>query len=281
MKLTEIPLRDIAADILPRDRTLADPTALDDLIRSITAIGLRQPIEVFGLVQEDDQPHPYGLISGYRRFMAFRAMGYETIPALCCNPGDIPAALAAMVTENEVRAQISPWEKGRLILRLLEEGTFPDAAGAVETLYPAASRQQRARLRGFFLVVDTLIDTPLRTPEALSTARMDRLATALRLGGGPAIIATLAANANPAHGLPQQWEALRPILNTILTEPDIGPDRKPNRPRHSLTLHQGVTLTRVRAPNGWIIRLTGPMAKSPGLVDDVFDLVERWLQPEG
>ncbi len=39
-----------------------------------------------------------------------------------------------------------------------------------------------------------------------------------------------------------------------------------------------MTLTRARAHNGWIIRLTGPMAKSPGLVDDVFDLVEHWLQ---
>ena len=277
MKLAQIALTDIAADILPRDRSHTDPAALDDLIRSITAIGLRQPIEVFGLMQDENQPHPYGLISGYRRLMACRALGYETIPALCCNPADIPAALAAMVTENEVRAQISPWEKGRLILRLIEEGTFPDASRAIDTLYPTASRQQRARLRGFFLVVDLLIEAPLRTPESLSTARMDRLATALRLGGGPAIIGTLAAHAT--HTLPQQWEALRPVLNTILTEPDPGP--KPGRPRHALTLRQGMTLTRVRAPNGWIIRMTGPMAKSPGLVDDVFDLVERWLQPDG
>lgn len=279
MKLAQIALSDIAADILPRDRTLSDAAALDDLIRSITAIGLRQPIEVFGLVQDEGQPHPYGLISGYRRLMAFRAMGQTTIPALCCNPADIPQALAAMVTENEVRAQISPWEKGRLILRLLDEGTFPDAACAIDTLYPGASRQQRARLRGFCRVVDMLMDTPLRTPEALSTTRMDRLATALRMDGGPAILATLLAHAGPSHSLPQQWEALRPILNTILTEPEKG--SKPHRPRHALTLRQGMTLTRVRAPNGWIIRLTGPMAKSPGLVDDVFDLVERWLQPEG
>jgi ParB family transcriptional regulator, chromosome partitioning protein len=279
MKLAQIALTDIAADILPRDRSHADPAALDDLIRSITTIGLRQPIEVFGLMQDDNQPHPYGLISGYRRLMAFRALGRSTIPALCCNPTDIPAALAAMVTENEVRAQISPWEKGRLILRLIEEGTFPDASRAIDTLYPTASRQQRARLRGFHHVVDTLADTPLRTPESLSTKRMDRLATALRLGGGPAIIATLTAHAT--HALPQQWEALRPILNTILTEPEPGLGPKPGRPRHALTLRQGMTLTRVRAPNGWIIRMTGPMAKSPGLVDDVFDLVERWLQPEG
>lgn len=278
MKLAQIALSDIAADILPRDRSHADPAALDDLIRSITAIGLRQPIEVFGLMQDEHQPHPYGLISGYRRLMACRALGYETIPALCCNPGDIPAALAAMVTENEVRTQISPWEKGRLILRLIEEGTFPDASRAIDTLYPTASRQQRTRLRGFFLVVDLLIESPLRTPEALSTARMDRLATALRLGGLAAIIATLQAHANCT--LPQQWEALRPVLNAILTEPSPDPIAKPGRPRHSLTLNQGVTLTRARAHHGWIIRLTGPLAKSPGLVDDIFDLVERWLQTE-
>ena len=276
MQIADIPLSAIAADILPRDRSLTDPAALDDLMRSIQAMGLRQPIEVFGLVQSDDQPRPYGLISGYRRLMAFRALGRDTIPALCCNPADIPAALATMVTENEVRAQISPWEKGSLILRLVEDGTFPDAAGAVASLYPAASRQQRARLRGFSRVVAALKGSALQTPEALSIARMDRLATALRLGGAQAIRATLAANAGAAHGLPRQWEALRPILNTILTEPATG--TKPGRPRHALTLRQGMTLTRARTHDGWIIRMTGPMAKSPGLVDDIFDLVEHWLQ---
>ncbi|MDX1819734.1 MAG: ParB N-terminal domain-containing protein [Paracoccaceae bacterium] len=280
MKLAEISLSDIAADILPRDRALSDPAALDDLIRSITAIGLRQPIEVFGLMPTAEDSRPYGLISGYRRLAAFRAMGRRTIPALCCNPADIPAALTAMVTENELRTQISPWEKGCLLLNLVGDGVFADAGCAVDTLYPAASRQSRARLRGFYLVVAALIDAPLHRPETLTTARMDRLATALRLGGGGAILATLAAHASPAITPSQQWEALRPIINTILTEPAEN-DRHPNRPRHALTLRQGVTLTRARAPNGWTIRLTGPMAKSPGLVDDIFDLVERWLQPEG
>jgi ParB family chromosome partitioning protein len=99
------------------------------------------------------------------------------------------------------------------------------------------------------------------------------------LGGGPAIIGTLAAHAT--HTLPQQWEGLRPVLNAILTEPSPDPSAKPGRPRHSLTLNQGVTLTRARAHHGWIIRLTGPLAKSPGLVDDIFDLVEHWLQTKG
>ena len=58
MQVADIPLSQIAADILPRDRSHADPAALDDLIRSIKAMGLRQPIEVFGLVQNNDQPCP-------------------------------------------------------------------------------------------------------------------------------------------------------------------------------------------------------------------------------
>jgi ParB family transcriptional regulator, chromosome partitioning protein len=279
MQIAEIPLHAIDADVLPRDRAHLDSAALDDLIRSIAAIGLRQPIEVFGLEPTVARPQPYGLISGYRRLMACRSLGRATIPALCCNPADIPAALAAMVTENELRSPVSPWEKGCLIQRLLADGFGGDAAAVIDTLYPAASRQQRARLRGFQQVVARLQDTPLRTPEALGTAAMDRLATALRMGGAGAIIATLDAHATLP--LPQQWEALRPILNTILTETAPDTQARPGRPRHALTLRQGITLTRARAPNGWIIRLTGPMAKSPGLVDDIFDLVERWLQPEG
>jgi len=42
-------------------------------------------------------------------------------------------------------------------------------------------------------------------------------------------------------------------------------------------LHQGLTITREPTPTGWLLRFTGPQAKSPGLVDDVLDKVEEWF----
>ncbi|HSF63593.1 MAG TPA: ParB/RepB/Spo0J family partition protein [Paracoccaceae bacterium] len=278
MRLDHIPLDQIATDILPRDRTLPDPDADDDLRRSIATLGLLQPIEVFGIEVDDFHTRPWGLIAGHRRLRACQALGHTTIPAVLCTPADIPAALAAMVAENEVRAQITPWEKGRLLATLVEMGRFPDAPAAVAALYPSATRQQRARLRGFHDVHEAF-NRRLVAPEGLSVARMDRLAMALRLGAAGVLRSTLTECAYTGITLHRQWEALRPVLNAILTEEPDAPHQRPRKPRHGITTHNGdLTLTRERTRTGWIIRFSGPLAQSPGLVDDVFDMVETWFR---
>jgi ParB family chromosome partitioning protein len=43
-----------------------------------------------------------------------------------------------------------------------------------------------------------------------------------------------------------------------------------------LKLRQGLTITREPTPSGWILRFTGPQARS-GLIDDVLDKVEEWF----
>jgi ParB family chromosome partitioning protein len=34
------------------------------------------------------------------------------------------------------------------------------------------------------------------------------------------------------------------------------------------------------SPGGYLLRFTGPQAKSPGLIDDVLDKVEEWFGGE-
>ena len=51
------------------------------------------------------------------------------------------------------------------------------------------------------------------------------------------------------------------------------------RPRRMLELPQGLIIRRELTPGGYVLRFTGPEAKKGGLMDDVFDLVERWLMP--
>lgn len=280
MRIESLPIDQIDPDILIRDRSHENPAALDDLVRSITDIGLRQPIEVFGLTPHEHNPALYGLISGHRRLQAFRKLGHSEIPAILCNPADIPAAMAAMVAENEVRSQITPWEKGRLIASLIADNAYPDPDAAIAALYPSATRQQRARIRNCHLVYETF-DRRLKTPERLTTAQIDRLATALRLGAEDALSATLSAANHMGITLDGQWSALRPVLNAVFSEePDPGPTEVVERrePRHTMTTHGGdFRLTREKTRTGWVIRFSGPMAKSPGLVDDVFELVQRWL----
>lgn len=285
--VTRLPLAAIDPHALPRDRRTFDEGDLDTLQRSIATEGLRQPIEVFPI--EGDRP--WGLISGHRRLLAFRRLDAETpaetpsrwaeIPCFIRQPADIPAALAAMVTENEVRAQISPWEKGRLILDCTRFEIFEGPSQAVDALYPALSRQARSRLRGFALVVGAL-DGALTDPHRLSAARMDRLAAALRAGLAEIITETLA----PLRRAPleRQWRALVPAIAEAVLLPDgdeINPTTPTGRPRRLLRLRSGITLRREWTPDGWIIRIDTRHADHPGIVDDILDMVEEWFQREG
>ena len=282
--VTRIPLGAIDPHALPRDRRSTEPEAFDTLKRSLAAEGLRQPIEVFPI----EGPLPWGLISGHRRLMAFRQLDAESpgaapsrwaeIPCFVRQPADLAGALAAMVTENEIRAQITPWEKGRLILDCTRFGLFDTPAQAVEALYPALSRQARSRLRGFALVVGAL-DGALTEPQRLSAARMDRLAAALRAGLAEIMLETLA----PLRRAPleRQWRALVPAIAEAVLLPDADESPNPNRPgrpRRLLRLKSGIVLRREWTREGWNIRIDARHADHPGIVDDILDVVEEWFQ---
>ncbi len=275
--LTHLPLTEIDPHALLRDRTTLDPAALATLQTSITLDGVRMPIEVWRFEtprSSADETHLYGLISGLRRLTAARHLGHETIPAFIRTPASFPAAMAAMVTENEIRSPVSPWEEGALIMAAVEEGQFETPDAAVTTLYPALSRQARARLRGHAMVVDALGGT-LTTPEHLSTRHMDRLAAALRGGMEEIIIVTL--RAHHRRPLDAQWSALTPLLTEAARDEGTTPTT-PGRPRRLLHLHQGLTIRREISRDGYVLRFSGPEAKKGGLIDDVFDMVEQWCQ---
>ena len=110
-----IPLEAIDEAALTRDRAFFDPVAQTELSSSIAISGLRMPIEVFEFA-EPDGARRYGLISGFRRLAAFRALHEEAvdkqrfaaIPAFIRQPQGMAKALTAMVEENAIRADVSP-----------------------------------------------------------------------------------------------------------------------------------------------------------------------------
>ena len=96
---------------------------------SITLHGLRMPIELFGLTGDDPAKPAYGLISGHRRLAAFRHLrdlrkngDFATIPALLRNPADIAEIYTAMVEENEIRRDLSPWERAAIAVTARDTG---------------------------------------------------------------------------------------------------------------------------------------------------------------
>ena len=185
--LTEI---DDAA--LTRDRGGLDEAALTELRLSIAASGLRMPVELFTL-SEPRPPYRYGLLSGLRRLHAYRALfdltgndRYAAIPAFLRAPGSMAEALTSMVEENEIRAELSPWERGRIALLAREQGVFGTIEEAVAKLYPAANRMKRARLRSVAYLIDEL-DGFLTNPEGLNQHRLQRIEAAFKAGFGNVI----------------------------------------------------------------------------------------------
>ncbi len=272
MDLPELlPVTAIDPQSLLRDRSELDPEELALLRRSIFEEGLRMPIEVYPLA-DPEPPFTFGLLSGLRRLTACIALRHETIPAFIRGPATIQAALTAMVSENENRAAITPWEKGALIWNAMALGHFPTLDAAVAALYPSRNRQTHSRLRGHANVVAAL-DGHLTTPERLTVKQMDSLGAALRLGMEEIFLNVLLTLKGEA--LDDQWKALVPVIEHEVLHPA---DPRPGRPRMGLYLHHGLQITREPCRNGWILRFTGPEARKGGLVDDVLDEVERLFQ---
>lgn len=277
-----IPTAEIDAEALPRDRTQLDEDALHELTTSIATTGLRQPIEVWKLSQPTEQ-HRYGLISGLRRLTAHQRIAslrqngsFTEIAAFLRTPETIPAAMADMVAENEIRAETSPWEKGATLLAATRAGIFDTLDNATQTLHHSASRQKRARLRSFAEVVEDL-EGFIATPERLTGRQMHRLSAALRAGLSELIQLTLRDHRHSA--LPAQWQALLPILSESLEPTEEATATTPGRPRRLLHLKQGLTIRREKSGDAWLMRFSGPEARSGALMDDIMDHIERYFQP--
>lgn len=281
MTITELSLASIDAEALPRDRFALDPEALETLQRSILCDGLRHPIEVFPLA--GCPPCDWGLISGLRRLTAFRNLArlrgngdFATIPAVIRTPDSIPAAMAAMVTENEVRAEVTPWEKATLILESVRLDYFPTPDAALLTLYPHVTASARSRLRAVAGVVQELGDIILHGP-TYSLRQLLRIAAALRLGFGPLIEVALREHHEKTPAA--QWALMLNILieaEESLTEPQI--PQAPGRPRRLLYPRSNLIIRRERIPGGYRLIFTGEEARGM-LMDSVLDQIERLYAP--
>jgi ParB family chromosome partitioning protein len=277
MTLT-LPLDAIDDHALPRDRTALDPEALAELRASIAASGLRQPVEVFELA-EPCGPHRYGLISGFRRLKAIRALCEmnparpATIEARLRTPRSLAEAMAEMVEENDIRADLSPWEQGRVLLTAVEHGIFPTPDAAVAGLYANATRQRRVRLRALARVAE-MLDGHLATPEALTYRQMQRLAASLRPDFTDLIRHVLDENAR--EGLAAQWQALLPVLDEAEASLKDPTPYAPGHPRRLVHLPRGLVVRRERTPRGWTLHFSGPEA-SAKLMETVIGEVEGFL----
>lgn len=258
--VAELPLTAIVLDHLMRDRLVVDADEIEELKASIRTNGLRLPIEVVALPEGR-----YGLISGWRRVTAMQDLhrADPNLPATIkafLRPGHEAGALyTAMVEENELRAQITPYERGRIAVMAAQQGAFSDTDTAIETIFATASKAKRSKIRSFAAVHDTLGEA-LRFPAELSERNGLRLAHALREGYGAQLQRALMAMAQ-ATDAAQEWARMEPVV-TLAETAERQPSRG-GRPRRQVTpaaagvLPKGIQVERMQHEDGYAIRLRG------------------------
>ncbi len=170
-----LPLEAVEGRHLVRDRMMVDPEEMTALKASLAARGQQAPIEVV-----ETAPGQYGLISGFRRLMALRDLQKETgearfasIKAFVRPAASMSDSYLAMVEENEIRTDLSFYERANLACEAARLGIFPDARAAVRALFSAASPARRSKILSFVRLHEALgshLRFPTAIPERLGLA---------------------------------------------------------------------------------------------------------------
>lgn len=186
-----IPLDQIDRNFVARDRMEQDAEAMEELKASIRKSGQRTPIEV---VKTDEG---YGLISGWRRLSALQELAvetgqgaFDTVKAFVREPLEAAASYLNMVEENEVRENLSHYERGRIAVVAAGQGAFASVEDAVDHLFSAASKAKRSKVRSFAMIHETLGDL-LTFPMELTERTGLKLAKLLRENGSERFRAAL------------------------------------------------------------------------------------------
>ena len=284
-----LPLEAVEADHLMRDRLVADEGEMAALVASLRAHGQRTPIEVTPRAAAEG-PVRYGLISGWRRLTALGRLHAETgearfatVRALVRRPRDAADAYVSMVEENEVRAQLSHYERARLVARAADAGVFESEDAAVRVLFAAASPARRSKIKSFVPLHRVLGDR-LRHPAAIPERLGLAVAQGLRCDPGLAdrLVERLAGRRDDgAEGelslLAEVAGVGRDGASKASSAKPTGRGRRAQRPRRTEgeEIRPGVSLSHARAEEGGSIVLSGP-----GVDEALRARLAAWLREE-
>ena len=263
-----IPLRDVRADHLDRDRLpRADDEDMQALRESLRAHGQRTPIEVTPLTDGS-----YGLISGWRRLTALAQLHEQTgdarfasVRALVRTPETAGDAYVAMVEENEIRLGLSHYERARIVALSADRGVFESERAALRALFGNVSRAKRSKI-GSFLAVYRALDAQLRFPHALGERLGLRLAKEISDDRAAARALRKALEQAAAETPEAEQRAIEQALTApkAASQPDPAPETVP-----------GITVGAKRKGPAMQVTVTGPRVDA-ALHRAILDLVERW-----
>ena len=212
----KLPLEQIVLRHLARDRMVLDEEEMAALMASLEARGQQTPIEVLPLGDGT-----YGLISGLRRMEALKRLGQGEVLAILRKPETSQAAYQAMVEENEIRADLSFYERAQIAVAAVRQGVYPDTKTAVKGLFAHAPATKRSKISKFVTICEELggvLNFPAAIPEHLGI----KLAQAIE--GKPAFASGIAMQVKRADA--QDAAAERAVLEAVLKGPEVArPDR--------------------------------------------------------
>jgi len=158
---------------LVRDRLEQNEEEMTALVDSLRARGQQMPIEVV-LLSDPTGGRTHGLISGWRRLTALRRLykessdsKFDQVRAMVITPDTAQDAYVAMVEENEIRVNLSHYERARIAVRAMKEGVYPSQRAALQGLFGNATRSKRSKIGSFIALVDAF-DATLWFPSAIS-----------------------------------------------------------------------------------------------------------------
>ncbi|UWQ43738.1 ParB N-terminal domain-containing protein (plasmid) [Leisingera aquaemixtae] len=233
LMIEELPLAAIDENHLVRDRIEQDEEELQSLIASIRARGQQSPAEVVPL-EDSFGGRTHGLISGWRRLTALKRLYAETsdpkfatLKALVIKPDSAEDSYVAMVEENEIRVNLSHYERARIAVRAYKEGVFTRRKYALQALFGNATRAKRSKIGSFVTLVEAL-DAVLVYPTAISEKLGLALVREIEADEGFAERAKQALQAADRSSPEAELEVLTrlveaPAEKTPKLEPDLPP----------------------------------------------------------
>ncbi|KIC18698.1 ParB/RepB/Spo0J family partition protein [Leisingera sp. ANG-DT] len=236
LMIEELPLAAIDENHLVRDRIEQDEEELQSLMDSIRARGQQTPAEVVPL-EDAFGGRTHGLISGWRRLTALRRLYEETsdpqfatLKALVIHPDSAEGAYVAMVEENEIRVNLSHYERARIAVRACKEGVFTRRKYALQALFGNATRAKRSKIGSFVTLVEAL-DAVLFYPTAISEKLGLALVRAIEADEGFAERATAALQAADRSTPEAELAVLTRLVEGEAAEtPKLEPDTPPAPP---------------------------------------------------
>jgi ParB family chromosome partitioning protein len=196
-------------------------------------------------------------------------------------------ALGAMVEENEIRVNLTSYERGRTAALAVQDGLFPTVDAAVATLFASASKAKRSKVRSFARLHEELGDL-LAFPQSLSERQCLRLAAALKAGQGGRLRRAL--ESGQGTEAETEWALLEAALRDAEAVAGPAPARNrrgPGRPRGRETYDPSwIPLAGDRFiyheidAKGHAIRFHGPHVDTE-LVETVMREIERLLGDGG